>query len=172
MDFGDCRSRKLVALAHCLLNQNARSPGTAERPAGVRQLIDGLLQRGVGIVQLPCPELWLLGLDRGDRDIRKEMETDRGRGLCRRLAGRVIDEIRLYEDAGVKVLGILGKNNSPSCGVETTYYQRRGPGQGVFVEELRGALRRSGLELPVTGVLDDQPDAALAAVDGWLGAGR
>ena len=63
--FTDGRSRRVVFLAHCLLNQNAISDGTAVYPAAFRELVQFFLEHQVGIVQLPCPELCCLGLDRG-----------------------------------------------------------------------------------------------------------
>ena len=64
--FTDGRSRKVVFVAHCLLNQNAISDQTAVYPAAFRDVVDFFLERDVGIVQMPCPELCCLGLDRGD----------------------------------------------------------------------------------------------------------
>ena len=53
--FTDGRSRRVVFLAHCLLNQNAISDGTAVYPAAFRELVQFFLEHQVGIVQLPCP---------------------------------------------------------------------------------------------------------------------
>ena len=64
--FTDGRSRRVVFLAHCLLNQNAISDGTAEVPAAHLEILRTVLDARVGVVQLPCPELCCLGLDRGD----------------------------------------------------------------------------------------------------------
>ena len=64
--FTDGRSKKVIFLAHCLLNQNAISDGTAVCPAAFGELIQLLLDHEVGVVQMPCPELCCLGLDRGD----------------------------------------------------------------------------------------------------------
>ena len=64
--FTDGRSKKVVFLAHCLLNQNAISDGTAVYPSAFQGLIRFFLDNDVGIVQLPCPELCCLGLDRGN----------------------------------------------------------------------------------------------------------
>ncbi len=64
--FNDGRSKRVLFLAHCLLNQNAISDGTAVCPASYRELLRVLLDAEVGILQMPCPELCCLGLDRGD----------------------------------------------------------------------------------------------------------
>ena len=64
--FTDGRSRRVIFLAHCLLNQNAISDGTAEVPAAHREILQAALDAQAGVVQMPCPELCCLGLDRGD----------------------------------------------------------------------------------------------------------
>ena len=61
--FTDGRSKKVIFLAHCLLNQNAISDGTAVCPAAFGELIQLLLDREVGVIQMPCPELCCLGLE-------------------------------------------------------------------------------------------------------------
>ena len=100
--FEDGRSKKVVFIAHCLLNQNAISDGTAVRPAAFEQLAYALLERAIGIVQMQCPELCCLGLDRGDevggqRDvleentrIRAEMQKPRAHGRLTALVEQVM----------------------------------------------------------------------------------
>jgi hypothetical protein len=61
MDFRDCRSMKVVLVPHCALNQNSRLAKCAERPSAVHELVEGLMQRRIGILQMPCPELMVLG---------------------------------------------------------------------------------------------------------------
>lgn len=64
--FTDGRSKRVLFVAHCLLNQNAISDGTADYPACHADIVRMLLDAQVGIVQMNCPELCCLGLDRGD----------------------------------------------------------------------------------------------------------
>lgn len=64
--FDDGRSRKVIFLAHCFLNQNAISDGTADYPAVHRPFVDFLLDHNISIFQMPCPEFTCLGLDRGN----------------------------------------------------------------------------------------------------------
>ena len=45
-----------MALAHCILNANAKVAGIAQTPGAIPVIVEGLLRDGVGIVQLPCPE--------------------------------------------------------------------------------------------------------------------
>lgn len=167
LNFHDCRSNKVVWIPHCELNQNARVAGAAEMPAAVAGLMDGLIQRDIGIVQLPCPELIVLGLDREHFQIRSGLDSRPARRLLRRLARQVAYEIEQYQQCGVRVLGIFGKNGSPACGVEMTWKDEYGPGTGAFIEELKAEFTERGTDIPVRGLVDRDPDAALAIVDQW-----
>ena len=64
--FTDKRSKSIIFLAHCILNQNAVSDGTASYPGFVTEIVELINSTDFGIVQMPCPELHCLGLDRGD----------------------------------------------------------------------------------------------------------
>ena len=64
--FEDNRSKRLVLVSHCLLNQNSISDGTADYAGTFTDIINKLVEKNVGIIQMPCPELLCLGLDRGD----------------------------------------------------------------------------------------------------------
>ena len=170
MDFGDGRGMRIVLVPHCVLNQNARLTRCAERPCAVTELVEGLLKRQIGIIQMPCPELMLLGLDRERIQIRSGLSSFPVRAALRAMARDLVFQIRQYLSCGVTVLGVLGKNNSPSCGVETTWFRvEAGPGMGVFIEELQAELVEQGIDIPLAGTQDAQPEAALAVVDGWLG---
>jgi predicted secreted protein len=159
---------KVVWVPHCALNQNARVAGAAEVPATVRGLVEGLMDRNIGILQLPCPELMVLGLDRERFQIRSGLDSRPARRWLRRLASRVIYQTRQYQSCGVAVLGVLGKNGSPACGVEMTWKDEYGPGTGAFIEELQAELSEQDVDLPITGMVDSKPEEALAIVDRWL----
>jgi predicted secreted protein len=168
LEFSDCRAGKVVLVPHCVLNQNARVAGAAEKPAAVAALIEGLLERRIGVVQMPCPELQLLGLDRANLPIRQLLSTSIGRAACRQLARDTVYQIEQYRACGVQVLGILGKDGSPSCGVEITWEEGLTAGSGIFIEVLCEELRRAGIDLSVRGMTDGEPDAALRILDRWV----
>lgn len=170
MDFRDCRSMKVVLVPHCALNQNARLATCAELPCAVAELVQGLMDRGIGVVQMPCPELMLIGLDREHVQIRSALESRPARVALRQMARDLVYQIAEYQKCGVKVLGVLGKNGSPSCGVEMTWRAEYGPGSGAFIEELQAELKEQGINVPVVGMVDSEPRAALDVVDGWLQA--
>ena len=162
--FQDGRSQKVAFLAHCLLNQNAISDGTAVRPAGFPEMVSYLLEHGVGIVQLPCPELLCLGLDRGDPQgaerpvvventrIRRAMAQAEPSRRLARLVADTMAQLLEYRRSGFQVVGILGANRSPCCGVDTTSQDdQEVPGMGVFLEALSRRLEEVGWKIPMVG---------------------
>ena len=161
MKFNDVRSKRIVLVPHCVLNQNARVAGAAVRPAAMEELISGLLRQNLGMLQMPCPELVLLGLDRAHLPIRSLLEKQVGRAHLQSMARDLVRQIEFYRKCGVAVLAILGKNGSPTCGVEKTWRGGVVPGMGVFTEELRKVLCESGLDIRILGIEDADPAAVL-----------
>lgn len=111
-----------------------RHGGGACRP---REILRTVLDARVGVVQLPCPELCCLGLDRGDPKggerpvvaentrIRRAMGQPEASARLRELTDQVVWQIREYQKHGFAVLGIVGVDRSPCCGVNTTSDQDR-----------------------------------------------
>ena len=180
--FHDARSRKVVFVSHCMLNQNAISDGTADFPAANRTIVSLLLEHDVGIVQMPCPELLCLGLDRGDvhggerpvivenTRIRGALQTPQASLRLRPLVEQVVYQIAQYQQNGFLVLGIVGINRSPSCGIETTSaHDEEVAGMGVFMAALKAELDARGISLPMIGIKANEPERAIEAVSRLLG---
>ena len=160
---GDPRSGKVVFLSHCMLNQNARIVGAADFPAMFEPLIDYLQKKQVGFIQMPCPELYCLGL--GRRAVRVGLESPAGRQRLERLIDDLVFTIREYLFQGFEIVGILGKQGSPACGVTRTWLDnRQQDGQGVWIRELKKRLVAKKLDIPVLGVADHEQDDAIK----WL----
>lgn len=186
----DARSRRVVLVSHCLLNENTRYAGGASRPGAVIELVDELMSTGAGIHQLPCPEQrawggvlkrWTLPAygSRLPRFVRRpllRLFVWHTRRVYRRLARRAARDVADYVRAGMSVEAFVGVGASPSCGVVTTLDLGRSldvvaacplarldrrimneeavlgcarAGEGLFVAELRRALRRRGLDVPM-----------------------
>jgi predicted secreted protein len=165
LNFGDERSRRVVLVPHCALNQNSRVAGAAVQPAAMEHLIAGLMRRNIGIIQIPCPELMLLGLDRAHMSIRTELEKVESRTKLRSLCSDLVEQILTYQSCGVEVLAIFGKNGSPTCGVEKTWHRCVVPGTGVFIEEMHGMLKAHGLKVKILGIEDQEPEAVLSKLE-------
>lgn len=185
----DERSGRVIFLSHCLLNDNARYLGGVPRCGPVPEIVRACTDRGIGIVQLPCPEAraWggvlkrrLLAFfgARGTLRYRAGMVflplmLAYTRAVYRRLARSVAREIADHVEAGVEVLGVVGLDPSPSCGVHRTVHVRGSverlgalradatsadvnaviaatamAGEGLFVTCLRRRLERLGLRIP------------------------
>ena len=186
----DERSGRVVFVSHCLLNENTRYLGGAFRPGVVVEVVDTYLKDGTGICQMPCPEeaawggvlkrhlLMLYGRPRLRRAIATCLPLFRAVTAVRyRLqARRVARQISAYVAAGFDVVGIVGVDASPTCGVRTTLDLRRSlaavagcplarldrgfmndtvvngstrPGRGLFIEALNAALARRGRCVPL-----------------------
>jgi predicted secreted protein len=182
--FTDTRSKTILFVAHCLLNQNSISDGTAVYPGAVKHIITLLLESGIGIVQLPCPELMCLGLDRGDRNgaaspvivensrIRKALEQKVALERLKALIAPLVFQISEYLQYGFDIKGIVGINRSPSCGVETTSRDNQEvAGQGVFMEALGRELEKNDLHLKMIGVKDAEPEKSIQMIRNWLSTG-
>jgi len=140
-----------------------------------------LLQSQVGIVQLPCPELHCLGLDRGDvhgaerpvivenTRIRESMLRPKAIRELRVLVGLLVRQIEEYLRHVFSILGVAGINRSPSCGVDTTSKANQEvAGRGVFMEELHKELENRKINLDWIGIKATETEKALPALQSLL----
>jgi predicted secreted protein len=165
----DQRSRKIVVVSHCILNQNAKVYGLARFAGVVTPLVDFVVKEGLGIFQMPCPETTYLGIRRWSM-VKEQYDTPAYRDHCRRLANQVINETEDYERSGYKVVAVIGADGSPTCGVNKTVSQPLGPwggirknvhqrsemakAKGVFIETLESEAKKRGIDYVFTGVSD------------------
>ena len=176
--FTDARSKKVVIVAHCVLNQNARIDTCATAPAVFPKVVETLMERDIGILQYPCPELGFLGMGRQGQDcaswdgsyehesgeVYDQMMVPEGREFLRGLAKNLVYQVKEYRKYDFKVLGVLGILASPTCGVGLKYYKGLDETDGAFIEELRNAFDEAGLDLPIVGLNDLEPDENVARI--------
>lgn len=156
----DERARKVIFIAHCWLNINTRFPQGAAFPGANTPLIKTMLDSGLGIIQMPCPEYHALGLEKYDYG---KVILEPLREKFREVAQVVVTQIKDYLAFGFDIVGILGMNPSPSCGVNVS----KGKGtmlgtsrdtsekeeNGIYIDELKKLLNENGLEdIPIFGV--------------------
>ncbi|MDQ2091514.1 2-thiouracil desulfurase family protein [Marimonas arenosa] len=191
----DQRSGRVVFLSHCLLNQHTRYLGGACRSCCVQEIVQQCIALDLSMIQMPCPEelawggvlkrrfLQLYGLSRRwhlpgfAMAALAEVAGVLTRHQARRLARRVAQQIQDYSAAGWQVVGIVGVDGSPSCGVRQTVGLRAAvaafaaldpatltreaqnatisalvePGNGLFITALRAAMAKRGLDVPILG---------------------
>lgn len=185
----DKRGGKVIFLSHCILNQNAKVRGIARYPGAVEPLVQRLLEQGIGMVQMPCPEMTYLGNMRWGA-VKDQYNTPMFRRHCQRLAQEVVDQVENYRQCGYQVVGMVMVDGSPACGLNRTP-RPRDPnvmwggmtwyipeseyvaGQGNFCEVLQAELQQRGLpdvpfvacpEFDEVGTLD----SALREIDALL----
>lgn len=163
--FTDIRCKKIVFVCHCILNQNSISDGTADYPAINEAVVRLLIDSKVGIVQLPCPEFNCLGLDRGNMNganndviiensrIRDSMSQTLPWKTMNELVNQVVFQMKEYINYGFAILGVVGSNRSPSCGIDTTSANNcEVEGEGVFMKSLIQSLRNQQIAIPFVGI--------------------
>ena len=131
------RSKKIVAMANCCLNQNAVLPGW-ERARGAYPFIKILIDQGIGIIQLACPETLALGIKRDPLEY-EDYNTFNHRTLCKELCKIPIRTIKAFHNAGYEFIGTIGIAESPNCAISAR--------RGVYMEELFEALKNENLSL-------------------------
>lgn len=175
------RGRKIVLLAHCILNPNAKTGGIAQTPGAIPDVVEGLLRDGVGMIQLPCPEQTFAGCRRWGMT-REQYDTPRFRRHCRDILLEAVEQAEDYLNNGYEIVGIVGVDGSPSCGVGMTCAGYEGgeiallktlkelpactmtEGPGVFMECFSSMLRERNLSIPMTGI-DEERQEALSWAD-------
>ncbi len=162
---------KVAFVAHCLLNQNAKTAGGAVCPGVYSPVVEELRARSWELVQMPCPELTFTGLNRFWA-VREQYDTVAHRRHCRRIVQGLAGAISAHLERGDEVV-LIGVEGSPSLGVRITSSDpdRGGrpqwadgapelaPGRGIFIEELLAELAERGIPAPrAIGVTEALPD--------------
>lgn len=131
------KSKKIILVSHCVLNQNAVVERWA-RARGAFPITKQLIEDGVGIIQLPCPELIFKGIGRLPLNY-SGYDTPEYRKTCSKLLLPYVEQIKEYLANGYTLLGVLGINNSPSCSISGQ--------RGVLMEELFALCRQENITL-------------------------
>lgn len=140
MKYEDGRTKRIVFINHCLLNQNSRGPGVAFRKGPSAELIRIFLKNDINMIQLPCCEcIGWGGAARMSFDrfipivinavrfgwfpllipILKASSSSYNR-LCKKEAVKVVDRMEDYLRNDYTICGVVGINDSPTCGVTKT----------------------------------------------------
>lgn len=161
----DNRSKAIVVVTHCILNQNSKVEGIAKFPGAITPVVDFLMREGLGILQMPCPEVTYAGIRRWQA-VKEQYDIAGFREHCRNLAQSIANQIQDYYNSGYTIVAILGADGSPSCGVNKTprnstwggLIPERLPNQklvsesGIYIEILKRELEERRLGIPFVGV--------------------
>jgi predicted secreted protein len=149
----DKRSGKIVVVSHCILNVHSLEDNLAIYPGLEKEVVELLIKKGVGIYQIPCPEIELSSI------FRKALPKDsydhpKIREVYRKLAEKLTQTLFSYTKKGYEIQAVIGAEGSPTCGINFVGRWKNNiegkrefprdidfiPGMGVFIEEFINCL--------------------------------
>jgi len=145
------RSKRVIFISHCILNQNTVVHPLARAKGAYTDIIEELMHNEIGIHQLPCPEYNYLGLRR-EPMTKEEYDTYDFRTINKNIAFDTLGIIHEYLSNDFEILGIIGINESPTCGIKNQ--------MGIFMEELLNLLEKENIKLNLIDVPTDYFDGA------------
>jgi predicted secreted protein len=161
----DKRSGRLVVVSHCIMNVHSLEDELAMYAGLERDVLELLIEKGVGIYQIPCPEVELSGIFR--KALPKESyEHPKIRTFYRELAENISKTLKWYVKKDYEIVAVIGAEASPTCGIELVGRWREDaegkklfpkdiefiPGTGVFMEEFKIALNNIGVRPKWVGI--------------------
>ena len=180
--------KKILLVSHCLLNtaSKLKSYDQSEMKAEDslrKEIIKTAVDNDIHLLQLPCPEFLQYGYRRWGHTY-DQFNNVFFRERCREMLQPVILQVKEYleNDTEFEIVGVLGIDGSPSCGVK---YTCRAPwggefsgrdvtdvlhschleeGSGVLLETLKKMLEEEGITLKMEGLFAPEADRALAMV--------
>ncbi len=157
---------------------NAKVYGLATESAGCKSIISGLLDAGIGIIQLPCVEQSCFGINRWGQ-VKNQMDFPGFRSLCKSLLQPIVEQVSDFYHNGYQISAIIGIDGSPACGVKYTCAgdwggEFTGPDDvavrletlktenayGVMMEVLQGLLLAEKINVPFLSVDESNPESS------------
>lgn len=180
--------KKILFVSHCILNTaskvalyNQEEIDTEEK---LRQkFLQKAIDKGIQIIQLPCPEFTLYGSKRWGH-VSDQFDNPFFKDHCRKLLSPILQQLKEYLShmESFEVLGIIGIDGSPSCGVDYTCqgnwygsFEGRKDLQktldtcrlvktpGIFVRVLKEMLEEEGIasQVKVTSLFAPEPEKCM-----------
>lgn len=161
---------KIALVSHCLLNHQAKVESFENEN---HQIIEALLDKELGLLQLPCPEFTYLGGDRPGM-VKEEYDTPEHRSHCRKILAPLMADLLEYRRLGHDLTILMGIKGSPSCALNQTCGRNskglefETEGAGVFMEELLILLQEHRLDIPTLEVDEKDIDATLSTLKAMI----
>lgn len=180
--------QKIVFVSHCVLNIASKvimyTPEDMAAEEALRKRFMHLaIDNDVQLIQLPCPEYLMYGADRWGH-VSNQFDNVFFRKFCRKALEPIIDQLKEYlaHEDRFEVLGVVGIDGSPSCGVdytctgdwygsfegrenleETLATAKLSKGPGVLMAVLKEMLDEEGLSdrINMTAIFAPEPDKSL-----------
>ncbi len=152
------------------MNANAKVQGLCSYSSSITEVINLLFENEIGIIQLPCPEMLTYGIKRWGH-VREQFDTPYFRDKCHETMKPVINQLKDYTKNNYKIIGVIGIDGSPSCGVNKSCSGAWGgeilgnqdildrvnnveymSQPGIFMEEIKELLDKNNISIPFAAV--------------------
>lgn len=182
--------KQILFVCHCVLNTASKVKEfdleAMEREEQLRlDIMRRIVERGIQVVQLPCPEFLQYGSLRHGH-CADQFDNPFFRKQCREMLEPIVLQLEEYlsNEQDFEVLGIMGIDGSPSCGVRytsravwsdepdgsdrTKVFKETEPaeGKGVFIQVLVEMLQEKGIDVPLDALFAPEPERALSLLEG------
>ena len=147
------RSKRVVLVSHCILNQNTVVLPLARAKGAYKDIVKEVMNADIGIHQLPCPEYRYMGLKR-ESLTKEQYEDSRFRNINKDIALDTVNIIKEYIDNEYEVIGIIGINESPTCSISGE--------KGILMEELINIIIKENIKLNYIDVPTDYHDGTMS----------
>ncbi len=173
--------KNILVVSHCILNNASKvaqdEAGLAEEYYYRNELMKLVLDKGIQLIQLPCPEFIMYGAGRWGH-VKDQFDNAFFRANCREMLTPVmmqLSEYASYPDR-FNILGLVTVEGSPSCGYgltcrgdwggelegrESVPQVRMADEPGVFMEVAGELCREYGLAISFLSI----PEAVSAVTD-------
>lgn len=169
------RSRKLCLVAHCILNCNSKVEGPCHRKGALKEVINALLEKDYGIIQLPCPEMTYYGMRRWGH-VKEQFDNPFFRKHCKKILEPIIDQINEYTMNNYTLDYVIAVNGSPSCGFDFSCSSHKWKGElskwdslddikqsleykegpGIFIKELINMFKENNINAQFIGITESK----------------
>lgn len=181
----------IAFVSHCVFNTASKVyyeekvKPTQEELARVNFIRESL-ENNIQLIQLPCPEFMMYGSERWGHS-RYQFDNAMFRDTCKHLLEPYILQMKTYlnNNSRFKVLGIVGIEGSPSCGVNISFGGKWGGEfsginslndildkgkvenkKGVFMEVLEYLMTENNIDLPIIGLEENTLTKLLNPLEG------
>ncbi|MCR1954045.1 hypothetical protein NSA24_04235 [Clostridioides mangenotii] len=171
---------KILFVSHCVLNTASKIFYNTEKIINKEQcnrvkFLNQAAENGVQLIQLPCPEFLMYGSDRWGHS-KDQFDNPFFKEKCREILIPYLLQMKEYlkNKERFEVLGIIGIDGSPSCGIDTSFCANWGgelsrcqrldekikrgtlkKEKGVFMETLSYMLVENKINIPMTALKQD-----------------
>lgn len=158
--------KRVIFVPGCMLCPAFQAVLTEKNMSWQQEIINYLISRHIGIVQMPCPEASFQGYQegtaRGAHGISYYENLPGFQEHCAALGKTVAGQITELTQAGYSVMAIIGIEHSPTCAASYMYTnhgtEKR---QGIYINIIKNELSLTCLDIPFIGVNRRYPEKFL-----------